>query len=910
MEGITVPNDASGIILANCTGFTISGINASNIDIGIQIGYSSYNHIHDNYITFNNEDGISMGASEHNIVNNNYISDNYRGVGMGSSPHNTISDNTILYNYEGIDLTWSSYNNTITRNYLSFNSLRAIGIAVSSNRNMVYNNEIFDNHIGIDIDSMPPFFTKENIIYNNNITYNTYGVLLESTSDNIIYQNNFIDNFIQARDDQDDNHWDSGYPSGGNYWNDYSGSDFFSGPNQDQSDGDGIGDVPYEIDSDSLDNYPLMIPWMPDRTPPVIELLSPSNNSIIRPGTSILFSITDESILTVTYSVDQGSYQTLEPPYEIDTSQLNEGIFAVEVQAIDIYHNSIGKSYIFTIDTDSPEVSLVSPGNNSYITAGIPIIFTAFDQHLDKVICTVEGSNPQELNEPYELDTDDWNDGNYEVLLNASDLAGNFILGYYNFTIDSTMPEIMLISPHNNSFLSENLELSFAIFEDNILTSKYSKNKGSWVSFSEPYQIEMEKWTDGEYLIDIQVEDMAENKIKKWFVFTKDTIGPNIILNSPDNNTLILEDSNIDFIIEEENLNSVVYSVNHGIFNTLIEPYDLDISSWEDGEYTITIRAEDHGGLSIERWFVFRIDTEVPSIAMTFPLSDSDDIVVDVIIIIGFSESMDPDSVEKAISISPDIEYLLQWENDNRTMVINFPSSMDYDTQYLVSISKKAEDMAGRALENKYELEFTTQEKPINGDGDGLPIIFLILTLAIAGLAAIIIVVFVVAKKRKAPGKVGSGDLHTGPESSNTIQFTCSKCNNLLQAIDNGLTQNVSCPYCSTLLTIQSQWATSSTSQVQTQAQTPQSTVQISCPQCKHSFNVNNTGGLTSIKCPNCGLSGTVNMGGTTPQKPPSTSMPTQQIRCPGCQKMFNIQTDSRPVTIQCPHCGITGTLN
>jgi parallel beta-helix repeat protein len=447
MEGITVPNDASGIILANCTGFTISGINASNIDIGIQIGYSSYNHIHDNYITFNNEDGISMGASEHNIVNNNYISDNYRGVGMGSSPHNTISDNTILYNYEGIDLTWSSYNNTITRNYLSFNSLRAIGIAVSSNRNMVYNNEIYDNHIGIDIDSMPPFFTKENIIYNNNITYNTYGVLLESTSDNIIYQNNFIDNFMQARDDQDDNQWDNGYPSGGNYWSDYSGSDFYSGPNQDQSDGDGIGDVPYEIDSDSMDNYPLMIPWMPDKTPPIIELLSPSNNSIIRPGTSILFSITDESILTVTYSVDQGPYQTLEPPYEIDTSQLNEGIFTVEVQAIDIYDNSIGKSYIFTVDTDSPEISLASPGNNSYITAGIPIIFTAFDQHLDKVICSVEGSAPQELNEPYELETDGWNDGNYEVLLNASDLAGNFKLGYYNFTIDSTHPEIMLISP-------------------------------------------------------------------------------------------------------------------------------------------------------------------------------------------------------------------------------------------------------------------------------------------------------------------------------------------------------------------------------------------------------------------------------------------------------------------------------
>jgi hypothetical protein len=50
------------------------------------------------------------------------------------------------------------------------------------------------------------------------------------------------------------NIWDNAYPSGGNYWSDYSGVDANS---------DGIGDTPYVIDTNNQDPYPLMNPWTP-----------------------------------------------------------------------------------------------------------------------------------------------------------------------------------------------------------------------------------------------------------------------------------------------------------------------------------------------------------------------------------------------------------------------------------------------------------------------------------------------------------------------------------------------------------------------------------------------------------------------------------------------------------------------
>ena len=58
-----------------------------------------------------------------------------------------------------------------------------------------------------------------------------------------------------------DNVWDDGYPSGGNYWTDHNPPDIYSGPYQNETGSDKIGDISYFIDGNNTDRYPLIYPY-------------------------------------------------------------------------------------------------------------------------------------------------------------------------------------------------------------------------------------------------------------------------------------------------------------------------------------------------------------------------------------------------------------------------------------------------------------------------------------------------------------------------------------------------------------------------------------------------------------------------------------------------------------------------
>jgi len=188
-----------------------------------------------------------MGTCKNNTIIGNNITDNgHETYGNGiwvsfGASNNTISGNNITNNYVGI-FVYMGGGNLISENYITSNWGAGVWIAGGSNR--IMRNDIINNGVGVSVD----------------------------IGENIIYHNNFVNNTVQAAVNEASsavNIWDDGYPSGGNYWNNYNGTD---------NDGDGIGDTPYILNENNQDNHPLMeptiIPEFPSWTPLLVMLFS------------------------------------------------------------------------------------------------------------------------------------------------------------------------------------------------------------------------------------------------------------------------------------------------------------------------------------------------------------------------------------------------------------------------------------------------------------------------------------------------------------------------------------------------------------------------------------------------------------------------------------------------------------
>ena len=179
---------------------------------------------------------------------------------------------------------------------------------------------------------------SNNLIIKNNIT----GINIGSNF-NTFFQNNILfdpapvyySNWIEHA-----NFWDNG--SVGNYWRDYS----TKYPNASELGNSGIGNTPYVIDADNIDNYPLMYPW----GAPEIVLLGMQNATYS--GSYLLNFTVSKPPVWIGYSLDGQDNITVTGNTTI--SGLTNGLHNMTVYAEDTVGNE-GASEITYFSVEVPE---------------------------------------------------------------------------------------------------------------------------------------------------------------------------------------------------------------------------------------------------------------------------------------------------------------------------------------------------------------------------------------------------------------------------------------------------------------------------------------------------------------------------------------------------------------------------
>jgi parallel beta-helix repeat protein len=267
---VTVSNDWLGIYLWSSDTDVVSGNNSTDNDNGIYLWSSDSNVMSENNLT-DNWYGIYLHYSDNNTIARNIATDSDIGILTTASRRNYINGNVALRNIVGIYLYAYSTDNIVISNKVTGGERSLVGICLTTaTSNVISENVVSDNQFFIGAGISLEWSSNDNTITRNTITNNWYGLvtgywgvwgLKDQDNNNTIYRNNIIENTQQVLSLNSINSWDNGYPSGGNYWSDYAGTDLCRGPYQNVTGSDGIGDTPCIIDENNRDRYPLMKPF-------------------------------------------------------------------------------------------------------------------------------------------------------------------------------------------------------------------------------------------------------------------------------------------------------------------------------------------------------------------------------------------------------------------------------------------------------------------------------------------------------------------------------------------------------------------------------------------------------------------------------------------------------------------------
>ena len=239
-------------------------------------------------------------------------------------------------------------------------------------------------------------------------------------------------------------------------------------------------------------------------------------------------------------------------------------------------------------------------------------------------------------------------DGSYTIRLNAALSSNPSVIQDETVTViaDSILPVIDIKQPLNNSYLRNDLPVTGAIIDQNLLEYSISYSGDAGTVLIDKANQSRENYifgllnglSESSYLLNIYAKDLGENVTEEHIAFTIDRTPPKVAIEMPVEGEIYGTGRNsvpVQGLITEKNLD--LFSLQYGtgddpsqwttLLNGTAIPADPQLFSWKvgksdgiaDGLYSLSLSAKDKAGLTGEARVRIIIDNTPPEVAITVP---------------------------------------------------------------------------------------------------------------------------------------------------------------------------------------------------------------------------------------------------------------------------------------------------
>jgi hypothetical protein len=343
-----------------------------------------------------------------------------------------------------------------------------------------------------------------------------------------------------------------------------------------------------------------------DRTPPQIVVTGVAQGQTYAGAIQPVLAVHDTHLTATLTTLDGQAFVPGSAVYA-------EGEHQLAISAADAAGNRTEAMIRFVIDATSPLISIAGvTSNGSYNRAVTPII-TVTDARETLTLITLNGA-------PFQtgmvIDAED----SYELIVQATDVAGHTARQTLRFLVDRTAPAIALQGVEAGRAYNTDVIPLIAIRDANTVVPHYTLN-------GRPFTSGARLTAEGDYTLNVQATDLAGNVARQSLTFTIDKMAPVIDIQGVQADTVYRGEP---YIYQVEAVDTADDTL---IYALLAAPPGMAIDAatgvmtwlpYESGTYTVTVQVSDtHHATATQTYILIVADPRTAPKITSTPITEA-----------------------------------------------------------------------------------------------------------------------------------------------------------------------------------------------------------------------------------------------------------------------------------------------